>query len=99
MGEFSISIMVADRPYKLVIDKEYEELFRRAARLIDDRIKAYSNNYAYKDKQDLLAMVALDNTINLLQHERNITEKETILEKKLIELDTALTEVLDEQSV
>jgi cell division protein ZapA (FtsZ GTPase activity inhibitor) len=99
MGEFSISITVADRPYKLVIDKEYEELFRKAAKLIDSRIKAYSNNYAYKDKQDLLAMVALDNTINLLQHERNINEKETTLEKKLIELDTALTEVLAEQSV
>jgi hypothetical protein len=43
-------------------------------------------------------MVALDNTINLLQHERNSTEKETSLEKKLIELDTVLTEVLDQQS-
>jgi cell division protein ZapA (FtsZ GTPase activity inhibitor) len=99
MGEFSISITVADRPYKLVIEKEYEELFRRAAKLIDSRIKTYSNNYAYKDKQDLLAMVALDTTINLLQHERNINEKETTLEKKLIELDIALTEVLTEQSV
>ena len=99
MGEFSISITVADRPYKLVIDKEYEELFRRAAKLIDSRIKTYSNNYAYKDKQDLLAMVALDNTINLLQHERNINEKETTLEKKLIELDIALADVLAEQSV
>ena len=99
MSEFSISITVADRPYKLVIDKEHEELFRRAAKLIDSRIKAYSNNYAYKDKQDLLAMVALDNTINLLQHERNINEKESTLEKKLIELDIALAEVLVEQSV
>jgi cell division protein ZapA (FtsZ GTPase activity inhibitor) len=99
MGEFSISITVADRPYKLVIEKEYEELFRRAAKLIDSRIKTYSNNYAYKDKQDLLAMVALDTTINLLQHERNINEKETTLEKKLVELDIALTEVLAEQSV
>ena len=98
MGEFSISISIADRPYKLVIEKEYEELFRRAAKLIDGRIKTYSNNYAYKDKQDLLAMVALDNAINLLQHERNITEKETILEKKLIEIDLALTEVLEPQS-
>jgi cell division protein ZapA len=98
MSEFSISITIADRPYKLVIEKEYEELFRRAAKLIDGRIKAYSNNYAYKDKQDLIAMVALDNTINLLQHERNSTEKETSLEKKLIELDTVLTEVLDQQS-
>jgi cell division protein ZapA (FtsZ GTPase activity inhibitor) len=99
MGEFSISINVADRPYKLVIDKEYEELFRKAAKLIDTRIKAYSNNYAYKDKQDLLAMVALDNTIKLLQNERSTSERETTLEKKLIELDTALTEVLAEQTV
>lgn len=99
MGEFSISITIADRPYKLVIEKEYEELFRRAAKLIDSRIKVYSNNYAYKDKQDLLAMVALDNTINLLQHERDISEKESTLEKKLIELDQALAEVLVEQSV
>jgi cell division protein ZapA (FtsZ GTPase activity inhibitor) len=99
MGEFSISITVADRPYKLVIEKEYEELFRKAAKLIDGRIKAYSNNYAYKDKQDLLAMVALDNTINLLQHERNINEKETTLGKKLSELDIALAEVLAEQSI
>jgi cell division protein ZapA len=99
MGEFSISIAVADRPYKLVIDKEFEELFRKAAKLIDSRIKTYSNNYAYKDKQDLLAMVALDNAINLLQNERNINEKKVTLEKKLIELDIALTEVLVEQSV
>jgi len=98
MGEFSISISIADRPYKLVIEKEYEELFRKAAKLIDGRIKTYSNNYAYKDKQDLLAMVALDNAINLLQHERNITEKETTLGKKLIDIDLALTEVLEPQS-
>jgi cell division protein ZapA len=98
MSEFSISITVADRPYKLVIDKEHEELFRRAAKLIENRIKTYSNNYAYKDKQDLLAMVALDNTINLLQHERNANEKEATLEKKLKELDIALTDVLAEQS-
>jgi cell division protein ZapA (FtsZ GTPase activity inhibitor) len=98
MGEFSISIIVADRPYKLVIDKEFEELFRKAAKLIDTRIKTYSSNYAYKDKQDLLAMVALDNTLNLLQHERNSTEKEKTLEKRLTELDLALTEVLEPQS-
>jgi cell division protein ZapA (FtsZ GTPase activity inhibitor) len=98
MGEFSISIMVADRPYKLVIDKEYEELFRKAAKLIDNRIKTYSNSYAYKDKQDLLAMVALDNTITLLQHERNSSEAEANLGKKLEELDSVLTETLVEQS-
>ena len=98
MGEFSISITIAGRPYKLMIEKEYEESFRKAAKLIDARINAYSNNYAYKDKQDLLAMVALDNTINLLHYERKNTETEIGLEKKLIEIDTALTEILEQQS-
>ena len=98
MGQFSISITVADRPYKLVIDKESEEMFRRAAKLVDDRIKTYSSNYAYKDKQDLIAMVALEHTINYLQNERLINEKDTTLAKKIIEIDTALTHVLSEQS-
>ena len=91
--------MVADRSYKLVIEKDYEELFRKASKLIENRIKTYSNNYAYKDKQDLLAMVAIDNAISLLQLERKNSETESFLDKKLIELDTALTESLVEQSI
>ncbi len=98
MSQFSISITVADRPYKLVIDKENEEVFRKAAKLVDDRIKTYSNNYAYKDKQDLIAMVALENTIHYLQNERTGSEKETTLENRLIEIDNALTQALSEQS-
>jgi cell division protein ZapA len=99
MSQFSISITVADRPYKLVIEKENEEVFRRAAKLVDDRIKAYSNNYAYKDKQDLIAMVALEHTIHYLQNERMISEKDTTLANTLIEIDTALTQILSEQSI
>ncbi|MEI6901413.1 MAG: cell division protein ZapA [Bacteroidota bacterium] len=95
MGDFSISINVADRPYKLLIEKENEEVFRRAAKLLDDRIKTYSSNYAYKDKQDLVAMVALEHTIQLLQNERLISDKETTLAKKLSEIDIALTEFLN----
>ena len=99
MGQFSISITVADRPYKLTIDKESEEIFRRAAKLLDDRIKTYSSSYAYKDKQDLIAMVALEHTINYLQNERTVREKETILANKLTEIDTALSQALAEQSI
>ena len=99
MGELSISILVADRSYKLVIEKDYEELFRKAAKLIENRIKTYSNNYAYKDKQDLLAMVAIDNAISLLQLERKNSETESFLDKKMIELDEVLTESLVEQSI
>jgi len=94
MSEFSISITVADRPYKLVVEKEQEELFRNAAKLIDKRIKEYSGSYAFKDKQDLLAMVALEYTVSFLQNEQSIKESELILTDKLTGIDNALNELL-----
>ena len=94
MKELSISINVADRPYKLVIENEHEELFRKAAKLIDKRIKDYSSSYAYKDKQDLLAMVALEYTTSYLQNEQTVTESDVDLTMKLTGIDKALDEIL-----
>jgi cell division protein ZapA (FtsZ GTPase activity inhibitor) len=94
MDELSISVSIADRHYKLAVEKEQEELVRKAVRTIDNRIKEYSNNYAYKDKQDLLAMVALEFTTSYLQLERKNTEKEDHLENRLVTLNTALTDFL-----
>jgi cell division protein ZapA len=95
MSELSISINIADRPYKLVIEKEHEELFRKAARLIDKKIKEYSSNYAYKDKQDLLAMVAIEYTTTFLQNERSATRTEQELDEQLIGIDQALDGILN----
>jgi len=94
MSEFSISIAVADRPYKLVVEKEQEELFRNAAKLIDKRIKEYSGSYAFKDKQDLLAMVALEHTVSFLQCEQMAGEAEQLMNNKLTGIDNALNELL-----
>ncbi|MCK9204061.1 MAG: cell division protein ZapA [Bacteroidales bacterium] len=93
MDELSISIPVAERIYRLAIEKEHEELFRKAAKLIDNRIKDYSASYAYKDKQDLLAMVALEYATSFLQNEQLLSENETQWELKLLEMD----QILDEQ--
>ncbi len=94
MSEFSISITVASRPYKLVVEKEQEELFRNAAKLIDKRIKEYSSSYAFKDKQDLLAMIALEYTVSFLQNEQTTNESELLLNEKLTGIDNALNELL-----
>jgi cell division protein ZapA len=90
MSEFSISIIIADRPYKLVVDKEQEELFRNSAKLIDKRIKEYSVSYAFKDKQDLLAMVALESTVSFLQNEQTSRDTERLLNDKLTGIYSAL---------
>jgi cell division protein ZapA len=94
MSEFSISITVAGRPYKLVVEKEQEELFRNAAKLIDKRIKEYSSSYAFKDKQDLLGMIALEYTVSFLQNEQTSNESQHLLNEKLTGIDNALNELL-----
>jgi cell division protein ZapA len=94
LDELSISIPVAERSYRLVIEKEHEELFRKAAKLIDKRIKDYSVSYAYKDKQDLLAMVALEYATSYLQDEQLLSEKENLWKSRLSEIDQALNEQL-----
>ena len=78
----------------MAIAKEHEELFRNAAKLIDKRIKDYSSNYAYKDKQDLLAMVALEYATGYLQNDRIMSEKEAEWREKLRAIDRALDDQL-----
>jgi len=96
MNELAISLNIADRPYRLVVEKDHEELFRKATRLIEKRIKDYSVNYAYKDKQDLLAMVALEYATSFLQDEELLKHQEGQWKTKLIEVDQVLAEYISE---
>lgn len=54
-----IKISVADRVYPLTVDPLQEEGLRTASRKIDAMIKQFEENYAVRDKQDVLAMCAL----------------------------------------
>lgn len=94
MKELSVTIPVAERSYRLVIEKDHEELLRKAAKLIDKRIRDYSASYAYKDKQDLLAMVALEYATSYLQHEHAATATGTSWEQQLKEIDQTLEDYL-----
>ncbi|HNY07930.1 MAG TPA: cell division protein ZapA [Bacteroidales bacterium] len=94
MDELSISVTIADRPYRLKIEKTDEETIRKAAKLIEKTMKEYSVNYAFKDKQDLLAMVALQFVTSSLNFESQIDFTENKLETKLSEIDHVLSEVI-----
>lgn len=55
-----IKISIADRVYPLTVSNEtQEESLRNAAKKIEIMIKQYEENYAVRDKQDVLAMCAL----------------------------------------
>jgi cell division protein ZapA (FtsZ GTPase activity inhibitor) len=95
MEEFSINISIADRPYRLSVKRSDEESVREAAKIINDRIKDYAQAYAFNDKQDLLAMAALQYTLSAVRFEREVAFRENSLEQKLIEIDSVLTSHLD----
>jgi len=54
-----IKISIADRVYPLTIKPEQEEGLRKAAKKIEETIKKFEQSYAVRDKQDVLAMSAL----------------------------------------
>ena len=94
MTEITITVKIADRPYRLTIKNEEEEIIRKAAEEINKSVKKYSDNYAFKDKQDLLAMVALQNRTSVLRTE-NISEiKNKRLTDKIKEIDKVLSDSL-----
>ena len=89
--------MIDERTYKLTIDKQEEEIVRKAARLINDKIKEFAKSYAFKDKQDLLSMIALQYTSSALNYEQSNVYNNTKLKEKLLELDKVLDMNLDKQ--
>tara|TARA_B100001146_G_C15961326_1_gene339904 strand:- start:266 stop:502 length:237 start_codon:yes stop_codon:yes gene_type:complete len=67
------------------IERKSEEYIRNAVKKIEGRLKFYEDNYAIKDKQDLLAMCLIEYA----------SKFETVNNKKVVE-DDGLTEKLAE---
>jgi cell division protein ZapA len=57
--KLKIKISIADRVYPLTVNPSQEEGLRTASKKIDAMIKQFEENYAVRDKQDVLAMCAL----------------------------------------
>ncbi|MCL2682077.1 MAG: cell division protein ZapA [Bacteroidales bacterium] len=94
MEEQSITVTIADRPYKLTVKREDEEIFREATKFINERLKSYAANFAFKDRQDLLTMVALQYTTNSLRNERVLAFRDKELEGKLVNLNRMLDAIV-----
>lgn len=58
-NKLKIKISIADRVYPLNVELSQEEGLRSASKKIDTMIKQFEENYAVRDKQDVLAMCAL----------------------------------------
>jgi len=97
MGEISIKINIADRVYPLRVNMEEEEVIRRAAKIINDRIKEYQDNYAVRDKQDLLSMCVLHYATATLKADKKRVDEDTEVADKVFQLDQLLTSFFSKQ--
>jgi cell division protein ZapA len=90
----SITVTIADRSYKLTIANDEEESVRKAAKRINGEIDNMQKIYKNKDKQDLLGMIALLNTNELIKYESSSAFNNKI-SLKLEEIDKLLVENSD----
>lgn len=95
MNELSITVVIADRPYKLKVERSEEEGLRKAAKVIEEQIEKYAGSFQFKDKQDLLAMVALQFSVSTIELEEQVRYRDNEMLDKLAEIDKVLTEHLD----
>ncbi|MBE7640182.1 cell division protein ZapA [Salegentibacter sp. BLCTC] len=93
--KLKIKLSIADRVYPLTINPEQEEGLRKAAKKIEAMIKQFEQSYAVRDKQDVLAMCALqfaaqteqkdiDRSKETLQAEDKLKSLNDLLQKHLV---------------
>ena len=91
--KLKIKLSIADRVYPLTIAPEQEEGLRKATKKIEAMIKQFEQSYAVRDKQDVLAMCALQFASKLEQ--KGIDKENTNVQVK--DRLTAIDELLREQ--
>ena len=93
--KLKIKISIADRVYPLTVDPSQEEGLRSASRKIDAMIKQFEQNYAVRDKQDVLAMCALQFAAQVEQRQIEKSTIEETTKVKLEKLNDLLADYLD----
>jgi cell division protein ZapA len=88
-----VNLVIADRTYRVKIHPKDEEVVRKTAKIINDKIIEYKTYFAGKDMQDYIAMVlvwfateqnaAISNEVNM----DNVSSRLQTLEKMI---DSAL---------
>jgi cell division protein ZapA (FtsZ GTPase activity inhibitor) len=93
--KLKIKISIADRVYPLTVDASQEEGLRSASKKIDMMIKQFEENYAVRDKQDVLAMCALQfaSQVEQKQIDNTMNGSETI--DRLQKINAVLDQYLD----
>ena len=94
MSKLNIKLRISDRLYPMKVNALDEEVMRKSALLINQKIKDFSQKYAVKDNQDLLAMCALSFSVELekSKNKNNVEKKD--MDDYLNKIDKILSQVV-----
>ena len=93
--KLKIKLSIADRVYPLTVEMSQEEGLRSASKKIDLMIKQFEENYAVRDKQDVLAMCALQFAAQLEQKQLDNSIDGTETMDRLKKINDLLVQYLD----
>jgi cell division protein ZapA len=89
-----IKLSIADRVYPLSVPEGEEAILREAAKSLNVMVNHFEKNYAVKDKQDVLAMCALQIAVQSSKEADANTTSQSDVHKKIVLLCKYLTEQL-----
>lgn len=85
-----IKLSIANRVYPLTIAPSQEEGLRKAAKKIESMISQFEQNYSVRDKQDVLAMCALQFAAQVEQKSLDKVYVNEEIEERLVALSDLL---------
>ncbi|MDP4267536.1 MAG: cell division protein ZapA [Bacteroidota bacterium] len=91
MSEQSITVTIADRPYKIIVAETEKDNVLNAANVINKKLNEYAKSYSFKDKQDLLAMIVLQFATSNIKYE----EKDDIVNDVVFEQLNDIEKLID----
>ncbi len=93
-----IKVNIGDRVYPMSVHPEEEQGIREAAKDINELILHYEQNFAVRDKQDVMAMCALHFASKIRQESINDNRGSVAALKHINHLIAQMDEALSESS-
>ena len=97
MAEITIDVQVAGRSYPLKISKQVEDTIRKAAKMVNNKIADNEGKYYARDKQDLLAMTALQISVDHLMTQHKTEQDGAQASEQLTEMESFLSNYLSKE--
>ena len=83
--KLSIKIKIDGREYPLKVDRDEEEKYRKAAKIINDIVLQYRQKYVNSDSQDFIAMAAFQFVVKNIDLEEKVNQSPLFDEVKKLD--------------